>query len=141
MKDRGAVMHPYLWEHIVSLYYRTAGWMIIKHGRDKESIALHVCKAFPPDPLRGGAKIGRGRAPFFKKLLQIGRPQQQIENITMLKKHVVKQFWNFWFHSEAYFLTRFGVVLDLVISTHFLSNSFISNDVKGFIYINFVYFS
>ena len=114
--------------------------MITKHGRHKEPMALHMCKAFPPDPSKGGAKIGLG-VPSLKNILQIRRLQQQTEYIAMLKKHVVKKFFYFWFHSKAYFLTRFGVVLDLVhvvISTHFLSSSFISNDVKGFIYINFV---
>ena len=35
-------MHVYVWEHIVSLYYRTAEWMFTKLGRDMVLMALHM---------------------------------------------------------------------------------------------------
>ena len=38
----GALMHVYVWEHIVSLYYRTAWLMIKKHGRDEVLMAPHM---------------------------------------------------------------------------------------------------
>ena len=41
-------MYVYVWEHIVSLYHRTAYWMFMKFGRDEVFIALHP----------GEAKIG-----------------------------------------------------------------------------------
>ena len=39
-----ALMHVYMyvWEHIVSLYYRTAGWMFTKLSRDNELMAPHM---------------------------------------------------------------------------------------------------
>ena len=35
-------MHVYEWEHIVSLYYRTARWMFTKLGRDEVLMAPHM---------------------------------------------------------------------------------------------------
>ena len=37
-------MHVYVWEHIASLYYRTAEWMFTKHGRDEVLMAPHMQK-------------------------------------------------------------------------------------------------
>ena len=43
-KERGgcAVMHVYVWEHIVSLYYRTTWWMFTKLDRDEVLMTLHM---------------------------------------------------------------------------------------------------
>ena len=40
----GAVMHVYVWEHIVSLNYRTTEWMFTKLDRDDSEVlmAMHV---------------------------------------------------------------------------------------------------
>ena len=35
-------MHVYVWEHIVSLYYRTAYWMFKTIGRDEVLKAPHM---------------------------------------------------------------------------------------------------
>ena len=40
----GAIMHVYVWEHIVSLYYRTAKWMLTTLGRDEVIMARHLHK-------------------------------------------------------------------------------------------------
>ena len=37
-------MHVCVWEHIVSLYYRTAQWMFTKLGRDDVLMAQHMRK-------------------------------------------------------------------------------------------------
>ena len=37
----GALMHVYVLEHMVSLCYRTAGWMFTKLGRDEVLMAPH----------------------------------------------------------------------------------------------------
>ena len=37
-------MHVYVWEHIVSLYYRTAQWMFTKLGRDEVLMVGHMYK-------------------------------------------------------------------------------------------------
>ena len=43
-KAGGALMHVYVWEHIASLYYRTASWMFTKLGRDEVLMARHMHK-------------------------------------------------------------------------------------------------
>ena len=40
----GAIMHVNVWEHIVSLYYRTVEWMFMKLGRDEVLKARHMLK-------------------------------------------------------------------------------------------------
>ena len=40
----GALMHVYVWEHIDSLYYRTAQWMFTKLGRDEVLMARQMQK-------------------------------------------------------------------------------------------------
>ena len=44
MKEGGgvALMHVYVWEHKVSLYYRTARLMFTKLGRDEVLMAPHM---------------------------------------------------------------------------------------------------
>ena len=74
-------MHVYVWEHIASLYYRTALWMFTKLGRDEVLIAWHMHKD------QGRGQIGQGLGgglPFAKRLLQTGMLQQQTEFIAMI---------------------------------------------------------
>ena len=52
-------MHVYVWEHIVSLYYRTAEWMFTKLGRDEVLMVLTSVVAFRPDPSGGGSRAGQ----------------------------------------------------------------------------------
>ena len=59
-----ALMHVYEWEHVASLYYRTAKWMFTKLGRDEVLLARHMHK----DVLDIFANIWGG-GPFLKKLL------------------------------------------------------------------------
>ena len=40
----GALMHVYVWEHIASLYFRTALWMLMKVSRDEVLMARHMHK-------------------------------------------------------------------------------------------------
>ena len=69
----GALMHVYVWEHIVSLYYRTAKWMFTKLGRDEVLMVPYKCCCFSARAgkgrIQGGAKIGHGGVPFFNELL------------------------------------------------------------------------
>ena len=67
-----------VWEHIVSLYYRTAQWMFTKLCKDEMFIAPHMHKGVlaisAQGRIQGGAKICQGEVPFFKHLfLQTGR--------------------------------------------------------------------
>ena len=43
-KGGGALMHVYEWEHIASLYYRTAYRMFTKLGRDEVLMARRMHK-------------------------------------------------------------------------------------------------
>ena len=56
----GALMHVYVWEHIASLYYRTAKWMFTKLGRDEVLMAWHMLKdvlaIFAQGQIQGEAK-------------------------------------------------------------------------------------
>ena len=55
-----ALMHVYVWEHIASLYYRTAKWMLTKFGRDEVLMARHMHKdvlaIFAQGQIQGEAK-------------------------------------------------------------------------------------
>ena len=70
MKEGGALMHVYVWEHIVSLYYRTAWYICTKPYRDELLIVPHmhegVSSISAQGRIQGRAKIGRG-VPFLKK--------------------------------------------------------------------------
>ena len=71
MKESGgggvALMHVYVWEHIVRLSYRTNQWIFTKLGRD-EMLML----PFSARSVQGGAKIGHEGSPpsrnfFFRQ--------------------------------------------------------------------------
>ena len=64
-RGRGvALMHLYVWEHIVIPNYRTAWRMFTKLGRDEELMAPTCIKVFQPETTQGRiqdrAKIGHG---------------------------------------------------------------------------------
>ena len=48
----------YVWEHIVSLYYRTALWIFTKLGRDEVLMVPYIVVVFRPYPSRGGSRTG-----------------------------------------------------------------------------------
>ena len=60
-------MHVYIWEHIVSLYYRTAEWMFMKLGRHEVLMVPNKCCCFlarsVQGRIQGGAKVGHGGSP------------------------------------------------------------------------------
>ena len=57
-------MHVYVWEHIVSLYYRTAEWMFTKLGRHEVLMVPYkfccLSARSIQGRIQGGAKIGQG---------------------------------------------------------------------------------
>ena len=71
-----ALTHVCVWEHIVSLYYRTAQWMFTKLGRDEVLMVPYKCCCFSARSvqgrIQGGAKIGHRGSPsstnFFFRL-------------------------------------------------------------------------
>ena len=71
-KRGGALMHVYVWEHIVSLYYSTARWMFTKLGRDEVLMVPYKCCCFsarsPQGRIQGRAKIGHAGSPSSTNL-------------------------------------------------------------------------
>ena len=75
----GALMHVYVWEHIVSLYYRTDWWMFMKLCEDEVLMALlmpyGVLAISVQGRIQGRAKIGHWGSPSSKQFL-LYPPQQ-----------------------------------------------------------------
>ena len=89
--------------------------------------------------IQGGAKIGHGGVPFFKKLLlQTGRLQQQTKYIAMIYKHVGGSVVIFGSIPKSNFWRVFGVFSDLVKFALFNAISKDLYAVKCLIYIYFV---
>ena len=63
-KGGGALMHVYVWEHIVSLYYRTALCVFTTLGWDEVLMVPCKCCCFSARSvqgrIQGGAMIGHG---------------------------------------------------------------------------------
>ena len=102
----GALMHAYVWEHIVSVYYRTVyktwqGWR--SHG---PAHALRCCGQIRPGG-GGGGKIGHG-VPLLQKTSS--SDQKATETNQMDSNYLEacgKKCCYFRFHSEVKFLTCF----------------------------------
>ena len=54
-KGGGALMHVYVWEHIVGLYYRATWLILMKLGKDEVLKVSYLYKAFLP---RGRSRAG-----------------------------------------------------------------------------------
>ena len=55
MKEGGgdALMHVYVYKHIISLSYRTTLWMFTKLDRDEVLIVTHLCIGFSANSTQG----------------------------------------------------------------------------------------
>ena len=103
-------MHVYVWEHIASLYYRTAYWMFTKLCRDEVLMAWHMKKMFWPYLPRGRTRARQNRSPR-------GGPLLQKTSFSDLKATATNRIHSsdleacvmkcccFWFHSVVKFLT------------------------------------
>ena len=60
----GALMHVYVLEHIISLSYRTTGWMFKKLDRDEVLIITHLFIDFSANSSQGRIQ---GGGQFAKK--------------------------------------------------------------------------
>ena len=73
-KKAGALVHVYLWEHIVSLNYRITWWIFTKFGRDKGLATPHICIDFWAKSaqgwIQGRAIIGQRRTLFPKNFFR-----------------------------------------------------------------------
>ena len=84
----GALVHLYVWEHIVSLNYRMTWWIFTKLCRDKAHLYSFLGQIhLGADPEQGHNTSMGG--PFSKELLlQSGMLQQQTECIAIIYKHL-----------------------------------------------------
>ena len=106
-----ALMHVYVWEHIVSLSYITAWWIFMKLGRDEVLMVPYKCCCFFGQT-RPGADPGQGKN-------RSGGPLLQWTSSSDLKATATNRIHSndleacgmkccyFLFHSEVKFLTRF----------------------------------
>ena len=60
-----------VWEHIVSLYYRTPGWIFMELGRDEVLMVPHICFRFSA---RSTQDKSRARIKKVKEGLLLQRP-------------------------------------------------------------------
>ena len=67
----GALMHVYVFEHIISLSYRTTWWMFTKLHRDEVLIITHLFMGFLANSTQGRIQGGGGNLP---KIGQWGVP-------------------------------------------------------------------
>ena len=118
-KGGGALMHVYVWEHIISLYYRTASWMFTKLGRDKVLMVPYKCCYSARSVqgwIQGGAKIGHGGSPSstnfcFRLEGYSNKPNSKQWSRSMLDVVLLQLY--FRFHSKV------NNILDLVILPYF----------------------
>ena len=112
-------MHVYVWEHIVSLYYRTASWMFTKLGRHEVLMVPYKCCCFSARSvqgrIQGGAKVGHGgpllqrtSASDWKAIATNRMHSNDLEACGMF-------YCYFWFHSKVEFLTRFRHLFGLIV--------------------------
>ena len=118
-KGGGALMHVYVWEHIVSLYYRTAWWMFTKLVRHEVLMAHYKCCCFlarsVQGRIQGGAKVGHGgpllqrtSASDWKAIATNRMHSNDLEACGMLYCYI-------WFHSKVKFLTHFRHLFGLIV--------------------------
>ena len=81
-------MHVYVWEYIVSLYYRTAKGMFTKLGRDEMLMVIYKYCCYSarsvPGRIQGGAKYVTG-GPLLQ-LLQNDKDFQYSEDTNLKSK-------------------------------------------------------
>ena len=139
----GALMHVYVWEHIISLYYRTAQWMFTKLGRDEVLMVPYKCCCFSARSvqgrIQGGAKIGHGGPLLQRTSASVWKATATNRMYSNDLEAFGKKCCYFWFHSQVKFLTRFWRLFGLiVILTYFNASSVDFYAVKCLIYIYFV---
>ena len=135
-------MYVFVCEHIVNLYYRTAGWMFTKLGRDEVPLAPHmhsgVSARSTQGRIQGGTKIGHG-GPLLQETYSSdwkATATNQMDSNDL--EAFGKKCCYFWYHSKQNFWRIFDVFLDLVILANFNVISIHFYAVKCVICIYFV---
>ena len=128
MKERGggvALMHVYVWEHIVSLYYRTDRWILTKLGGDEELIVPYKCCYFLAKSvqgrIQGRAKVGQG-GPLLQRTSSDWKATLTNRMLSNDLEACGIKCCYFWFHSKVKFLTCFWRLFGLRHFALFLCN-------------------
>ena len=132
----------YVWEHIVSLNYRIVKCIFTKLGRDKVVMTPHICIDFWAKSAQGWihirAKIGHG-GPLLQRTSSSDWKATATNRMhSNYLETCRKKYCYFCFYSEAKFLTRSNVFLDLVILVYFNAISLDFYLVRSLICINLV---
>ena len=120
-KKGGALVHVYVWKHIVSLYYKIAWWIFTKLGRDKVLMTPHICidswAKSAQGWIMGGAKIGPGASLLQRTSSSDRKATATYWTHSSDLEAFGKKYCYFWFHCEVKFLTRYGRLFGL---SHFV---------------------
>ena len=138
----GALVHVYVFEHIVSLNYRIAWWIFTKLGRDKVLMTPRICidswAKSAQGWIQGGAKIG----PDGSLLQRTSSSDRKATATYWMHSSDLeafgKKYCYFWFHWEVKFLTRFGRLFGLSYFGVYWCNFYRFLCDKKFICIDFV---
>ena len=108
-----------LWEHIVSLSYRTDVWIFTKLGRDEVFMVPYKCCCFSARSVKGRiqgrAKIGQG-GPLLQRTSSSDWKATATNQMHSNDLEACgMKYCYFWFHSEVKFLTRFRHLFGLIV--------------------------
>ena len=122
-----ALMHVYVWEHIVSLFFRTSRWIFTKLGRDEALMVPYKCFCFSvrsvQGRIQGGVKIGHG-VPLVQRTSSSDRNlQRQTKCIAMIYKHVGRSVVIFGSIPKSNFWRVLDIFFGLVILPYFYAIS------------------
>ena len=111
-RGRGAQVHVYVLEHIVSLNYRIAWWIFTKLGRDKVLMTPHICidswAKSAQSWIQGGAKIGPGGS-LLQRTSSSDRKATATNRMHSSDLEAFgKKYCYFWFHWEI-LLFHYGI--------------------------------
>ena len=104
-----ALMHIYVWEHIVSLYYRTAWWMFTNLVGIKYTWPSICIKVFRPYLPKGGSRAGQKKVaggPLLKKTYSSDWKATATNRMHSNDLEACGMKCCFLFHSKVEFLTR-----------------------------------
>ena len=106
-----ALVHVYVFEHIVSLNYRIIWWIFTNLGRDKILMTPHICidvlAKSAQEPIQGRAIIGQWEAPSPKNFFFRRKASATNWMHSNYQEAFGKKCCYFLFHSEVKFLMRF----------------------------------
>ena len=131
----------YIWEHIVSLPYRSDLWIFTKLGRDEVLMVLYKCCCFSARSVQGRIQgQNRSGGPLLQRTSSSDHKATATNRMHSNDLDACRmKYCYFWFHSEVKFLMRFRHLFALIVilpSSNAISADFYAD--KCLIYIYFV---